>query len=54
MVFLEAMVFARPEIFVGQANKKFDDKLELTDQPTIDFIIQQLAGFEKFIRKVGG
>ena len=54
MVFLEAMVFARPEIFVGAANKKFDDKLELTDQPTIDFIKQQLAGFETFIRKVGG
>ena len=52
MVFLEALTFNRPEIFIGGANKKFDDKLELTDQPTIDFIKQQLAGFEKFIRRV--
>jgi len=52
MVFLEALVFARPEIFIGSAQTKFDDKLELKDQPTIDFIKQQLAGFEKFIRKV--
>ena len=54
MVFLEAQVFARPEIFIGSAQTKFDDKLELKDQPTIDFIKQQLAGFEKFIRKVSG
>jgi chromate reductase len=53
-VFLEAHVFLRPEIFVGLAQTKFDDKLELKDQPTIDFIKQQLAGFEKFIHKVSG
>jgi chromate reductase len=52
MVFLEALVFTRPEIFIGGVQNKFDDKLELKDQPTIDFIKQQLAGFEKFIRKV--
>ncbi|HWM47272.1 MAG TPA: NADPH-dependent FMN reductase [Xanthobacteraceae bacterium] len=54
MVFLDALVFTRPEIFVGSAQTKFDDKLELKDQPTVDFIRQQLAGFEKFIRKVSG
>src|SRR5262245_26072941 len=53
-VFLEAHVFLRPEIFVGLAQTKFDDQLELKDQPTIDFIKQQLAAFEKFIRKVSG
>jgi chromate reductase len=54
LVFLEAFAFTRPEIFIGGANAKFDDKLELKDQPTIDFIKQHLAGFEKFIRKVSG
>jgi chromate reductase len=55
MVFLDGLVFTRPEIFVGSAQNKFDDKtLELKDQPTIDIIKQQLAGFEKFIRRVGG
>jgi len=55
MVFLEGFVFNRPEIFVGMAPQKFDEKtLELKDQPTIDIIKQQLAGFETFIRRVGG
>jgi chromate reductase, NAD(P)H dehydrogenase (quinone) len=53
-VFLDAHVFLRPEVFVGSAQTKFDDKLELKDQPTIDFIKQQLAAFDKYIRKVSG
>jgi len=55
MVFLDGLVFNRPEIFVGVAQQKFDEKtLELKDQATIDIIKQQLAGFEKFIRRVSG
>jgi len=54
LVFLDAHVFNRPEIFVGLAQTKFDDKLELKDEATINFVKQQLAGFEKFIRKVNG
>ena len=54
-VFLEALVFLRPEVFVGMAAQKFDEKtLEFKDEAGINFIKQQLAGFEKFIRKVGG
>ncbi|MGB7835616.1 MAG: hypothetical protein WBL84_25770, partial [Xanthobacteraceae bacterium] len=53
-VFLDAHVFLRPEVFVGSAQNKFDGKLELMDQPTIDFVKQQLAAFEKYIRKVTG
>jgi chromate reductase, NAD(P)H dehydrogenase (quinone) len=53
MVFLDAHVFNRPEIFVGLAQQKFDEKtLELKDQATIDFVKQQLAGFETYIRRV--
>ncbi len=55
MVFVEALVFLRPEVFVGMAQTKFDaDTLEFKDEAGINFIKQQLAGFEKFIRKVSG
>ena len=55
MVFLEAMAFLRPEVFVGMAAQKFDEKtLEFKDEAGINFIKQQLAGFERFIRKVSG
>ena len=54
-VFLDALAFTKPEIFVGNAPSKFDEKtLEFKDEAGIKFIIQQLAGFEKFIRKLGG
>jgi chromate reductase len=53
LVFLEAFQFNRPEIFVGSVQNKVDaDKGVLTDQPTIDIIKQQLAGFAKFIERV--
>jgi len=54
MVFLEAHTFNKPEIFVGSAHTKFNDKGELQDQATIDFTKQHLAGFETYIRKVSG
>jgi chromate reductase, NAD(P)H dehydrogenase (quinone) len=55
LVFLEAFAFNRPEIFVGSVKSKVDEaKGELTDQPTKDIIKQQLAGFAKFIARVGG
>jgi chromate reductase len=45
----------KPEVFVNFSAKKFDEKtLELTDQPTIDMVKQQLAGFEKFVRRLNG
>ena len=54
MVFVDALVFNRPEVFVGLAQNKFDADLKLTDQGTRDIVQQQLAGFERFVRKVGG
>jgi hypothetical protein len=48
------VLLGRPEVIVTFAGQKFDDSLELKDQPTIDLIKQQLAGFEKLIRKVTG
>jgi len=54
MVFLNAYTFNTPEIFVGSAHTKFNDKLEFTDEAGIGFIKQQLTGFEAMIRKVTG
>jgi len=53
MTFLNAFIFETPEVFVGQAQNKFDkDTLELKDQPTRDVVKQQLAAFAKFIRRM--
>ena len=49
-VMLEARVFNKPEVFVGQANQKIDATGALTDQPTRDIIAKQLAGFATFAR----
>jgi chromate reductase len=55
MVFLDAFVFARPEIFVTFAPQKFDEKtLVLKDEPTRHIITQQLNGFAEFVRRVTG
>jgi chromate reductase len=50
---IDAVLFGRPEVIVTFAPQKFDEKtLELKDATAIDLIKQQLAGFEKFIRRV--
>ncbi len=52
---VDAFFFGKPEVLVTFAAKKFDEKtLALTDQPTIDIVKQQLAGFEKFVRRLNG
>ena len=52
LTFSDAVLFGRPEVFVGLAASKFDkDTLELKDQPTKDIVKQQLAAFAKFIAK---
>lgn len=52
LVFLNAFVFNTPEIFVGMAQNKFNDKGELTDDTTKDFLKKQLEGFAKFVERV--
>ena len=54
-VFLDAVVFGRPEVFIGQAQTKFDDKTgQLKDEAAIKIIKTQLEGFEAFIKKMSG
>ncbi|MDR3468912.1 MAG: NAD(P)H-dependent oxidoreductase [Xanthobacteraceae bacterium] len=52
LVFLNAFTFNTPEIFVGSAHTRFNDKLELTDDTTRKFVALQLEGFAKFIARV--
>jgi chromate reductase len=53
LTFSDALLFGRPEVFVGLAATKFDkDTLELKDQPTKDIIKLQLAAFAKFIQRM--
>jgi chromate reductase len=50
MVFLDAFVLNKPEIFVGGCASKIDEKTgELKDEATRNFIKQQLAAMVKFI-----
>ena len=49
-VMVEARVFNKPEVFVGQANTKIDAGGALTDPPTRDIIVRQLTGFAAFVR----
>lgn len=52
LVFLEAYVFNRPEVMVGQVQTKVEGDIpELTDQATRDFIEGQLAAFAAFARR---
>lgn len=53
MVFLEALVFTKPEIFIAHAATKFDEKAgTFTDQTGRDLIKKQLEGFANFIERI--
>ncbi len=55
LVFLDAITFTKPEIFVANCASKFDEKTgELKDETTRNFIKQQLDAFAKFIARHGG
>ena len=49
-VMLEARLFNKPEVMVGNATQRFDAKTgELTDQPTRELVAKQLAAFAAFV-----
>jgi chromate reductase, NAD(P)H dehydrogenase (quinone) len=54
LVSQDAVCYGRPEVIVTFAAQKFDESGNLKDQGAIDLIKQQLAGFEKFARKLAG
>ncbi len=54
MVFLDALVLNKPEIFIGGCAQRIDEKTgKITDEATNRFIKQQLAAFAKFITAHG-
>jgi len=55
MLFLDALTFGRPEIFIGNNAQKIDAETgQITDEATEKFIRQQLAAFAKFIERYAG
>jgi chromate reductase, NAD(P)H dehydrogenase (quinone) len=55
MIFLDALTMNKPEVFIGGAMQKFDEKSgQLKDEQAVGFIKQQLAAFGKFIEQHGG
>jgi chromate reductase, NAD(P)H dehydrogenase (quinone) len=55
MNFLDALTMNKPEVFIGSASARIDDKTgQIKDEQTIGFIKQQLEAFAKFIVAHGG
>ena len=52
-VFLDGRIMNQPEVFVGEAQNKFDKDGNLADAPTLEFLQKYLAAFAAWIRKVG-
>jgi chromate reductase len=54
LLFLNAMTFGRPEIFIGNCSQRIDAKTgQIVDPQTVEIIRQQLAAFAKFIEEHG-
>jgi chromate reductase len=50
---LDAFLLNSPEIFIGRVREKVnEEKRELTDEPTREFIRKQLAAFARLIERV--
>jgi chromate reductase, NAD(P)H dehydrogenase (quinone) len=55
MVFLDALMLNKPEIFIGNCMQRIDDKTgRITDTQTEEFLKKQLAAFAGFILAHGG
>jgi chromate reductase, NAD(P)H dehydrogenase (quinone) len=54
MIFLDALAMNKPEVFIGGAMQKFDEKTgQLKDEQAVGFIKQGLAAFANFIAQHG-
>lgn len=49
MLFVDAAVLVKPEVFVGQAQTKFDTEGHCTDEATRGFVSAQMLAFSKWI-----
>jgi chromate reductase, NAD(P)H dehydrogenase (quinone) len=53
MLYLNAAVLTKPEVFIGMAAGKFDAEGRCTDETTRKFVGAQMAAFEHWIAAVG-
>ena len=53
MLFMNAQVLAKPEVFIGMAGTKFDAEGRCTDDTTRKFVTDQMAAFQRWIAAVG-
>lgn len=54
LVFLNAFTVNKPEVMIGQAAQKFNDAMELTDEPTRDHIRRLLVAMTEWTVKLKG
>ena len=52
LLFMDALVLAKPEVFVGQAASKFDGEGRCIDEDTIRFVALQMKAFSIWIDQV--
>ena len=52
LLFVNAMVLAKPEVFIGMVNTKFDANRQCIDEPTRKFVSDQMRSFERWIQGV--
>jgi len=52
LLFLNAMVLAKPEVFIGMVNTKFDANRQCIDEGTRKFVTDQMLSFERWIQGV--
>jgi chromate reductase len=52
LLFLNAMILQKPEVFIAQAAGKFDAGGRCTDEATRRIVAEQMAAFEKWIHGV--
>jgi len=53
MLYLDAAVLSKPEVFIGAAAGKFDAEGHCSDETTRKFVGDQMAAFEHWIAAVG-
>jgi chromate reductase len=52
LLFMNAMVLAKPEVFIGMVNTKFDANRQCIDDGTRKFVSDQMRSFERWIQGV--
>lgn len=51
MIFLNAYILNKPEVFIGLAQTKFDASGKLTDEPTRKILGEQMVAFKAWIER---